>query len=90
VGSLAVKRFIEQWSRRERLVASLHGHIHESPWQSGSVLDTLGTVPCFNVGQKRQGLRALLFDTGAPVGSARLVTVEPSGELAVMEEGVWL
>ncbi len=90
VGSLAVRRFIEQWSAEGRLRVSLHGHIHESPWQSGRVMDTLGGVPCFNVGQKREGLRALLLDIQSPVASARLVTVAPSGELRVMEDGEWL
>jgi Icc-related predicted phosphoesterase len=90
VGSLAVRRFLEKWSMDGRVLVSLHGHIHESPWESGSVRDTVGNVPCFNIGQKRQGLRALLFETETPVASARLVTVESSGELTVMEEGVWL
>lgn len=90
VGSLAVRRFIERWSADGRLRVSLHGHIHESPWESGRVSDTLGGVPCFNVGQKREGLRALLLDTESPVTSARLVTVAPSGELIVTEEGVCL
>lgn len=90
VGSLAVRRFIEQWSVDGRLRVSLHGHIHESPWESGGVLDILGGVPCYNIGQKREGLRALILDTESPVASARLLTVAPSGELNVMEEGVWL
>lgn len=89
VGSLAVRRFIERWSSTGRLIATLHGHIHESPWESGSVLQHIGSVPCFNVGQQASVLRALMLDTRAAVGSARLVTVGSTGEVAVHERDEW-
>ncbi len=46
VGSVAVRNFIEQ----ESPLATLHGHIHESPKMSGSWLDVIGDTVCINVG----------------------------------------
>lgn len=79
VGSPAVRRFIEVWGASGRLRASFHGHIHESPMMSGRVMHRIGAVPCFNAGQERELLRALLLDTDDPARSARLVTVDRSG-----------
>lgn len=73
VGSLAVRRFIERWAQSGRLIASLHGHIHESPMETGSIMERFGAVPAFNVGQQRDVLRALCFDTEDPIGTAELV-----------------
>ena len=73
VGSRAVRRFIERWAERGRLVASLHGHIHESPMETGSIMERFGPVPAFNVGQQRDVLRALCFDTSDPIGTAELM-----------------
>lgn len=89
VGSLAVKRFIEKWAATDRLVATLHGHIHESPWQTGRVWQYIEGVPCFNVGQRVKTLRALLFDTEDVTQSARLVSIESAGELTVMDKDEW-
>jgi uncharacterized protein len=73
VGSRAVRRFIEHWAGTERLIASLHGHIHESPIETGSIMERFGPVPAYNVGQQRDVLRALCFDSEDPVGSAELI-----------------
>lgn len=89
VGSLAVKRFLENWGAEGRVVVSLHGHIHESPWQSGRVWDRVGGIPCFNIGQTSGHLRSLLFDTASPLESARLVVVVPTGEVLLKEKDVW-
>lgn len=89
VGSLAVRRFIERWAPEGQLLISLHGHIHESPWESGHVWQEIGGVPCFNVGQKPQHLRALLFDSQTPLDSARLVVVEGAGEVRIQQRGEW-
>jgi len=51
VGSLAIRNFIEKWSDRGLLIASLHGHIHESPVRSGSIHTRLGRAICINPGQ---------------------------------------
>lgn len=85
VGSLAVRRFLERWGSTGRLLASLHGHIHEAPWMSKRIWEQVGQVPSFNVGQHSQQLRALLFETDAVPQSARLVTVARTGEVSVTE-----
>ncbi len=51
VGSLAVREFIEKWAANNFLIASFHGHIHESPDRTGSVATALGPVSCYNPGQ---------------------------------------
>jgi Icc-related predicted phosphoesterase len=51
VGSLSVRQFIEKWSANGMLIAALHGHIHESPWRSGSISTTINDVLCINPGQ---------------------------------------
>jgi len=89
VGSLAVRLFIERWSSTGRLIATFHGHIHESPWQSGRAWQLIGSVPCFNVGQRRNPFRALTVNTQDPAQSARLVTVDQSGEIRVWEKDEW-
>jgi Icc-related predicted phosphoesterase len=50
-GSLALSHFVDKWSSRGKLVASLHGHIHESPRRSGTISTTINSVPCINPGQ---------------------------------------
>jgi len=89
VGSLAVRRFIQRWEPSGRLIASFHGHIHESPWRTGQAWQYLGGVPCFNVGQRAKVLRALLLDTGNVAESARLVLIGKSGEFTVTERDEW-
>ena len=59
VGSLSIRKFIEEWSKRGLLIASLHGHIHESPLQSGSICHKIENSICINPGQ-RTGKRARL------------------------------
>jgi uncharacterized protein len=86
VGSLAVRRFIERWAATGRLIVSLHGHIHESPWSSGRIWQHVVGVPSFNAGQQPQVLRCLLLDTEAIVDSARLVTVTRTGGVSIMEK----
>ena len=51
VGSLSIRRFIEHWSDQNMLLASLHGHIHESPSRSGSIMTQINTALCINPGQ---------------------------------------
>lgn len=89
VGSLAVRRFIEKWAATGRLVATLHGHIHESPWMTGGVWQEINGAPCFNVGQKGKILRALWFDTERVRESARLVLVDKGGATSIMERNQW-
>ncbi len=51
VGSLSIKRLIEKWSRKGLLVASFHGHIHESPRRSGAIHTKIENSFCINPGQ---------------------------------------
>jgi Icc-related predicted phosphoesterase len=51
VGSISIRRFIENWSRKGLLIASFHGHIHESPTRSGSIGTRIGNALCINPGQ---------------------------------------
>jgi len=51
VGSLSIRRFIEAWSRKDLLIASLHGHIHGSPDRTGAISTTIENATCINPGQ---------------------------------------
>lgn len=51
VGSLGIRNFIEYWSSKKKLIASFHGHIHESPGRSGSIQTKIGNSLCINPGQ---------------------------------------
>ncbi|MBW1836896.1 MAG: metallophosphoesterase [Deltaproteobacteria bacterium] len=51
VGSLSIRRFIEQWSIKGMLALSLHGHIHGSPNRSGSIRTKIEKSLCINPGQ---------------------------------------
>ena len=64
VGSIGIRRFIERWVEEGLLLASFHGHIHESPFRSGSILDRIGNIPCINPGQgngKGSEFRYIIF-----------------------------
>jgi uncharacterized protein len=52
VGSLAIREFIEKWSKKKFLLGSFHGHIHESPHCTGSIMTMIHQTPCFNPGQE--------------------------------------
>jgi len=51
-GSISIRRFIERWSRDGRMVAALHGHIHESPQMSGQIHTRIHQTLCINPGQQ--------------------------------------
>jgi Icc-related predicted phosphoesterase len=51
VGSISIKKFIEEWSGKGFLIASFHGHIHESPERSGLNHTLIGDALCVNPGQ---------------------------------------
>jgi Icc-related predicted phosphoesterase len=64
-GSLSIRKFIEKWSEKGLLIASLHGHIHESPERSGSIYTQIGKSLCINPGQnagEHMPLRYVIFD----------------------------
>jgi len=51
VGSISIRRFIENWSRKGLLIAALHGHIHGAPYRSGAIHTTIENAVCINPGQ---------------------------------------
>lgn len=51
VGSISIRRFIDKWSRRNLLIASLHGHIHESPRVSNTIHTRMNHALAINPGQ---------------------------------------
>jgi hypothetical protein len=53
---------------------------------SKRIWEQIGKVPSFNMGQHSRLLRALLLDTDAITQSARLITVERTGELKLTED----
>lgn len=61
VGSISIRRFIEKWSRRKLLIASLHGHVHESPDISGAISTRINGTLSINPGQAHD-LRYILME----------------------------
>ncbi len=77
VGSVAIAEFIRKWAKKGKLLASFHGHIHESPLQSGSIHTKMEGVMCFNPGQ------------GNKEGSGfRYVIVAITGERPIQETDI--
>lgn len=50
-GSISIAEFIKKWARKGKLIASFHGHIHESPDRSGSISIDMEGSTAFNPGQ---------------------------------------
>lgn len=61
VGSISIRRFIEKWSCRKLLIASLHGHIHESPDMSNAISTRINGTLSINPGQAHD-LRYILLE----------------------------
>ena len=51
IGSLSIRRFIEKWSNEGLLIATFHGHIHESPSRTGFTYTKIENALSFNPGQ---------------------------------------
>ena len=65
VGSISVRRFIEKWSRKGKIIAALHGHIHGSPNRSGLIHTFIENAICINPGQNEgegSTLRYVIFE----------------------------
>lgn len=75
-GSLSIRRFIEHWSARGLLLASLHGHIHESPNRSGTIATHINTAMCINPGQSEH-LQFVLLELVSDADSPRIELVYP-------------
>lgn len=81
VGSISIRRFIEHWADKGLLLASLHGHIHESPRRSGAVHTCIGGAVCMNPGQNNgpgARLRYVLFEV--------LKTASGGGKIQILQE----
>jgi Icc-related predicted phosphoesterase len=66
-GSLSIRRFVEHWGRQGRMMASLHGHIHESPQVSGAVHTRINGTLCINPGQQNRLQFVIVEITGDAV-----------------------
>lgn len=85
VGSISIRRFIERWAAKGQILASLHGHIHESPCRSGRVHTHIGGALCVNPGQEngpRAWLRYVLLEIAAGPSGGPVVRIlrEPGEE----------
>ncbi|MGA1866511.1 MAG: metallophosphoesterase family protein [Thermoplasmatota archaeon] len=58
VGSIAIRRFIENRSPR----STLHGHIHESARLSGKWMEKIGRTVCITAAHDGRGLALVRFD----------------------------
>ncbi|MFC1489542.1 metallophosphoesterase [Thermodesulfobacteriota bacterium] len=79
-GSLATRRFIEKWSRKEKLIVSLHGHIHESPSRSGSISIKIENSLSINPGQGSgdgANFRYVIFELLDDKIEPRIVILDP-------------
>jgi len=71
VGSIAVKRFIEE---RQPLV-TLHGHVHESARLSGSWQEKIGRTHCFSAAHDGPELAVVSFNPENPGAAVRRLLV---------------
>ena len=76
VGSISIRRFIEKWSRRDLLVASLHGHIHESPRVSNATHTYFHDALVINPGQDDR-LQFVLLEINEAGGRVGVQLIEP-------------
>jgi Icc-related predicted phosphoesterase len=80
VGSLSVRHFIEKWSEAGKIIASLHGHIHESPNRSGLICTKINNVLCINPGQesgRSSGFRYVILQlTGVASSGIKILKTE--------------
>lgn len=69
VGSIAIKRFIEE--RQPHI--TLHGHIHESARITGSWKDRIGKTICFSAAHDGTELAIIKFDPNEPENAERIL-----------------
>lgn len=67
VGSIAIRRFIENTQPR----CTLHGHIHESANITGSWTDQLGSTLCLSAAHRGDELAVVQFDPDCPQKAQR-------------------
>jgi Icc-related predicted phosphoesterase len=65
VGSISIRKFIEKWALKGKIIVALHGHIHGSPKRSGSIKAFIENSLCINPGQNEgegSDLRYVIFE----------------------------
>ncbi|HRX85373.1 MAG TPA: metallophosphoesterase [Phycisphaerae bacterium] len=67
VGSIAIRRFIEQHQPR----LTLHGHVHESARLTGNWSDQIGPTRCLSAAHDGPELAVIHFDPDAPAKATR-------------------
>jgi len=67
VGSIAIRRFIQQRGPR----ITLHGHVHESARLTGAWADRIGATFCFSAAHDGTELALVRFDPRAPETATR-------------------
>ena len=61
VGSKPIRDFVDSNAINGNLVCSLHGHIHESPDISGSIVYKTNGISCINIGQTNRDFHYLVL-----------------------------
>lgn len=69
VGSIAVKRFIED----RKPMITLHGHVHESARITGFWSEKIGTTYAFNAATDQKGLSIIKFPLDNPAAADRII-----------------
>jgi uncharacterized protein len=69
VGSIAIKRFIEE--RKPKI--TLHGHVHESTRLTGCWYELLGETHAFNAATDQKGLCIIRIDPEDPSSAERII-----------------
>lgn len=69
VGSIAIRRFIEQHQPR----VTLHGHVHESARLTGAWSQRIGRTWCFSAAHDGPELAVVHFDPAAPAEAERVL-----------------
>jgi len=85
VGSRSIREFIETWAAKKMLIASLHGHIHESPFRSGAVQTRIGNALCINPGQAA-AFRYVILELAWP--SRRTGAAHPEIALSALPDDI--
>ena len=67
IGSIAVRRFIEQ----QQPLITLHGHVHESTRLTGAWSDRIGETLLFSAAHDGEELAVVRFDTASPEQATR-------------------
>ena len=69
VGSIAIKRFIEE----KKPPVTLHGHIHESTRLTGIWKELIGETWSFNAAHDGPELSVVIFNPAEPANAQRLL-----------------